>query len=329
VRETVLIQNNYFVVSVKELAVFWRHFRKGDKEMVGVIGIDRFYSLFHEKRSIFGDGIFDLCDIHHAEELDFGEYLVAVITYCLFEPQEILRFCFYIFDRDKNGFIMKEELELMLRVLYHIVPPQNFSGNTRNALELLDFNDDEKVDWQELNRFHILFPALFYPAFRIQQTMITQTMGQRWWDQKKRYLYEEKARRDMIEQLAARKEHTRLLKLREKRIRKKMGLLRYICCPAQRAAFRKLFPVDDAEAEKTLSEAELQVQKAKQREVERRLRELNAKNPETSAWKDYQKRKTRIEYAQQTAEPLRQRRSANERALRAFARRAHRIRQAG
>jgi len=172
-------------ISVKELAVFWRHFRKGDKEMLGVIGIDQFYSLFHEKRSIFGDGIFDLCDIHHAEELDFGEYLVAVITYCLFEPQEILRFCFYIFDRDKNGFIMKEELELMLRVLYHIVPPQNFSGNTRNALELLDFNNDEKVDWQELNRFHILFPALFYPAFRIQQTMITQTLGQRRWDKKK------------------------------------------------------------------------------------------------------------------------------------------------
>ena len=38
---------------------------------------------------------------------------------------------------------MKEELELMLRVLYHIVPPNDFSGNTRNALELLDFNDDE------------------------------------------------------------------------------------------------------------------------------------------------------------------------------------------
>jgi len=68
---------------VKELAVFWRHFRKGDKEMRGAIDIDQFYSLFHEKRSIFGDGIFDLCDIHHSEELDFGEYLVAVITYVL------------------------------------------------------------------------------------------------------------------------------------------------------------------------------------------------------------------------------------------------------
>ena len=97
----------------------------------------------------------------------------------------------------------------MLRGLYHIGPPTDFSGNTRNALELLDFNDDEKVDWQEFNRFHVLFPALFYPAFRIQQTMITQTMGQRWWDKKKRYLHEEKVRRDMIEQLAALKEHAR------------------------------------------------------------------------------------------------------------------------
>ena len=77
-----------------------------------------------------------------------------------------------------------------------------------------------------------------------------------------------------------------------------------------------------AEAEKTLSEAELQAQKAKQREVERRLRELNAKNPETGAWKDYQKRRVRMEYAQGIAEPIRLRRSANERAQRAAKRRA-------
>ena len=315
----------FMQIGVKELGVFWKHFRKGDKEMLGVIQLDDFYELFHEKRSIFGDGLFDLTDIHHAEELDFGEYLVAVITYCLFEPQEILRFCFYIFDRDKNGYIMREELELMLRVLYHIVPPDEFTGNTRNALDLLEFHDDEKVDWREFNRFHVLFPALFYPAFRMQDTMIKMTMGQRWWDKKKRILYNEKVRRDMIDQLALRKEHNRLLKLREKRVRKNMGLLRYMCCPAQRAAFRKLFPVDDAEAERSLSEAELQAQKAKQREVERRLRELDAKNPETPAYKDYQKRKTRIEYAQLHSDPVRPRRLPHERADRAKARRADKV----
>ena len=34
----------------------------------------------------------------------------------------------------------------------------------------------------------VLFPALFYPAFRMQDTMIKMTMGQRWWDKKKRKL---------------------------------------------------------------------------------------------------------------------------------------------
>ena len=155
--------------------------------------------------------------------------------------------------------------------------------------------------------------------------MITMTMGQRWWDKKKRILYDEKVRRDMIDQLALRKEHTRLLKLREKRVRKKMGLLRYLCCPAQRAVFRKLFPVDDAEAEKTLSEAELQAQKAKQREVERRIRELDSRNPETNAWCDYQKRKTRIEYALLTADPARPRHTTDHRARRAKTRRADKI----
>ena len=32
-----------------------------------------------------------------------GEFLHAVVTYCLFEQDEMLRFCFYIFDKDKNG----------------------------------------------------------------------------------------------------------------------------------------------------------------------------------------------------------------------------------
>ena len=132
----------------------------------------------------------------------------------------------------------------------------------------------------------------------------------------------------MIEQLTARKEHARLLKLREKRIRKKMGLLRYLCCSTQRAAFRKLIPVDDAEAEKSLSEAELQVQKAKQREVERRLRELNAKNPETNAWREYQKRKMRVEYAQQAIGTERPHGTADERSQRAMLRRVEKIRHA-
>ena len=52
---------------------------------------------------------------------------------------------------------------------------------------------------------------------------------------------------------------------------------------------------------------------------------LDAKNPETPAYKDYQKRKTRIEYAQLHSDPVRPRRLPHERADRAKARRADKV----
>ena len=111
-------------VGVPELAVFWAHFRTGDKELAGSIDIDMFYTLFHVKRSIFGDGIFELvgaivlslkgppppplrprarpwekghpppgaplADIHLTDEIDFGEYLTVRLESPLF-PSNCIR----------------------------------------------------------------------------------------------------------------------------------------------------------------------------------------------------------------------------------------------
>ena len=67
----------------------------------GSIDISDFYTFFEEKRSIFGDAIFELIDCNQSGSLTFGEFLHAVVTYCLFEQDEMLRFCFFIFDKDK------------------------------------------------------------------------------------------------------------------------------------------------------------------------------------------------------------------------------------
>ena len=77
--------------------------------------------------------------------LDFGEFFQSVVTYCLFEKKEVLKFCFYIFDRDKNGYIERDELQIMINVLYHVSPPEEVKGNTKIALTKLDVNDDGKV----------------------------------------------------------------------------------------------------------------------------------------------------------------------------------------
>ena len=129
-------------IQLKDVAIFWKRFRKFDKNLSGTIDIDEFYSLIREQRSIFGDGIFELIDVNHSGSLDFGEFFQAVVTYCLFEKKDVLKFCFYIFDRDKNGYIERDELQIMINVLYHVAPPNAVKGNTRIALDKLDINDD-------------------------------------------------------------------------------------------------------------------------------------------------------------------------------------------
>jgi len=53
-------------IQLKDVATFWKKFRKFDKNLSGTIDIDEFYKLIHEERSIFGDGIFELIDVNHS-----------------------------------------------------------------------------------------------------------------------------------------------------------------------------------------------------------------------------------------------------------------------
>ena len=42
------------------------------------------------------------------------------MSYCMFEPPEILKFIFYIYDQDKEGFIDAEELKKAMNTLHEI-----------------------------------------------------------------------------------------------------------------------------------------------------------------------------------------------------------------
>ena len=134
----------------------------------GTIELADFYKYIEEKRSIICDAIFELNDCNTSGTLDFGEFFCSVVTYCLFEREEILRYCFYIFDREKNGYIEQDELMMMINILYGIAPTDQLRGNAKVAANQLEFNTDGKVDFKEFKEFNKQFPALFYPAFRIQ-----------------------------------------------------------------------------------------------------------------------------------------------------------------
>lgn len=92
----------------------------------------------------------------------------AITTFCLFEEEDILRFCFFILDREKNGYIEKDEMRMLVNMLYNIDPVKGPTGNTKVAFEKLSVQQDGKIEFWEFELFNQAFPSLFFPAFRLQ-----------------------------------------------------------------------------------------------------------------------------------------------------------------
>ena len=99
---------------------------------------------------MFGDAIFDLIDTEDTEKIEFGEFVQAVSTFCMFEPPEVLKFVFYIFDKDKNGYIGQDELGNFIEQLHQ----EKIQGNLEKALEELDYNQDGKFEFAEFKQMH-------------------------------------------------------------------------------------------------------------------------------------------------------------------------------
>lgn len=120
------------------------------------------YSCMIPFRKLISAGIRDF------QELTFSEWLDAITTFCLFEEEDVLRFCFFILDREKNGYIEKDEMRMLVNMLYNIDPVKGPTGNTKVAFEKLSVQQDGKIEFWEFELFNKAFPSLFFPAFRLQ-----------------------------------------------------------------------------------------------------------------------------------------------------------------
>jgi len=281
----------FYRLSNRDVSRFYAVFKRLDKSFSGEIDLADFYTLLHSKRSIIGDSILELVDAH-GSRLNFKEFLYAVLTYCFFEREEILRFMFYIFDRDKNGYVEQDELQMIIKVIHGFDPDITFSGNFKATMRLLEpnFDVDGKVDFEEFKLMHELFPALLHPAFQLQVELIRRTLGERWWSAKKHQLQDRRDRARQIQRRLEKKERMRLVKMQSRRVRKKMGFFKYHCCIGQREQYRKLFPLnlpEEREAQQRRVEEEQQEKTKKRMTKIKKEAEMKLKNPETAEYKEY------------------------------------------
>ena len=271
-----------FMLRGGEIRRLWGMFQRLDKQKIGKI---RAYSIFEYpeiRQSILCETLFSLLDIEVGDrdtsEINFGEFVHCIATLCCFEVPEMLRFCMYCYDPEKNGHIEVEDYKAIMNSLHGIIPPEKADGNVKASWKYLMFPENDKITIEDIIEYNRQAPLILSPAFRFQYHMCERYGGVAYWEKKKRRLFEDKLKADKLLATKAAKRLKKLNRKKDMKIKKAMGALRYYLCPCIRYMY-------DPEDERGMTEE----QKAERRN-KKRAEELATKNPTTAHWKKLEKK---------------------------------------
>lgn len=207
--------SSYSPVTNEEVTQFWTVFSPHDREGIGLIRREDFFSkIVSEPRTFFGDSILDFIDCDAQDVMTFGEFVETICLFSLFERNDVLRcmsliflttptlidvshpflVLFYLFDKKKTGYVDRDELK------HFIVALHGGEVKSNAQLGLSRVEEKPRHDFKDIRILHRDFPHLLYPVFRLQISMMRISLGERWWDNKKIMLAEEKRIQQKSEQ---------------------------------------------------------------------------------------------------------------------------------
>lgn len=159
-------------------------YQKIDKDNEERITIEQLFNFFEEIPTEFNLEVFRSVDAINAEDedtIEFGDFLRAVSTYCFFGKEEIVRFLFLFADTDKVGYLTHEQFVELLNVLHPFD-----KSKAKRALKEINIAPGQHMMLEEFSQMHGRFPPLFYPAFKLQNSLREKTMGNDWFVEKLR-----------------------------------------------------------------------------------------------------------------------------------------------
>lgn len=201
-------------------------FNRYDKEGVGFMSTaDYFQQLLQIRASLFTDAMFDIIDSEYPGKITFGEFVDVTCTFACFESLEMIKYTFFILDRDKVGEVDLKEVEHFIYLMWD----HETNSNLLMAIDYMRTLDagDGRVCFKDVLMVHTAYPSVFYPAFRIQSTVISTSLGETWWNNKKIEISEKIAKQRQMEEMKKNRQKADLQReqdrLNEEMVKKKMG----------------------------------------------------------------------------------------------------------
>ncbi|CAM9575617.1 unnamed protein product, partial [Hapterophycus canaliculatus] len=166
-------------VSKANLAKLRSIFENIDVGKTGTVYCSEVLSVVGMTQSPFTDNLFKLVGVHPDGSLSFCELCRILMTYCVFSKEEILLFLFRQYDTDDSGAIDEREFRELAKTVNNASPM--FPGNFAKALLDFDTNSDGLIDFDEFRVMDKAFPLLFFPAFRLQDSLQKHFLGASFW----------------------------------------------------------------------------------------------------------------------------------------------------
>jgi len=269
-----------------DVSCFWQYFKKLDKDKTGFVHLSELMKTIEAPRTLYSDSLLELLEIDGDDgRITFADFLDIIVTYCLFQPIQILKFCFFVFDQDKDGYFTPNEMRMLMNVLHDVKENEKVRGTVKESWMHLEINYDDRVEFEEFEKFHKKYPQLFEPAFQLHIKMMNAFMGESWWYNKKRKL------QNIADVKKAKKEKKKINKekrrqrVRSNKLRKIMGFWYYYTCPCLRVYYIPKLTPEDEQAEEDLKKKRTEEIAAAQRAADAKV-----KNKETVEWQKYEKK---------------------------------------
>ncbi|KAL3319488.1 hypothetical protein Ciccas_001855 [Cichlidogyrus casuarinus] len=153
-----LLENTHFTYS--EIISWHTNFLKDCPS--GIITITDFERIFvnffpYGDVDLFAKSLFNLFDLNHDNVIDFQEFMIALNITSKGSYQEKLEWAFNMYDKDKDGFISKQDMISVITAIYQMIgniiklPDDELKPEQRVAkiFAAMDRDSDAKLDLKE------------------------------------------------------------------------------------------------------------------------------------------------------------------------------------
>jgi len=172
-----------FCLDEKKLLKLRKLFKRLDKDESNTIDRKELFEWLETPANLFTEKLFELIEIEKSGHLDFVEFVRTICTFGLFGQQEILSFCFFVFDGNKNGELEDEEFMSLVQLLHEDESSRIMSVDF--LMREFDTDKNGKISFSEFLELNKHFPYVLYPAFRLQRLIEEKTFGKRFWQRQR------------------------------------------------------------------------------------------------------------------------------------------------